>query len=248
MTKIKTSMKINVGTSGWFYNHWHKLFYPEDIPKTKWFKFYTENFKTVEINSSYYHFPTDSGVKKWYQTSPDDFIFTMKANRYITHLRKLKNVESQTSDFLKTVSGLKQKLGPVLFQLPPSFKKDLAVLKDFLSLLKKQKHCVFEFRNDTWYSDDCFSLLADNGMTFCIYDMGDFQTPREITSDMIYIRFHGTSGKYGGTYPDKMLKEWAEWIRKNKKIKSCYCYFNNDSNAYAVYNAKSLINILNQGT
>jgi uncharacterized protein YecE (DUF72 family) len=245
MSKTKTSGEIRIGTSGWFYKHWFSKFYPEELAKTKWFKFYSENFKTVEINSSYYHFPTDSGIKKWYETSPDDFIYAVKVNRYITHMRKLKNVENQTNDFMKTISELKEKLGPILFQFPPSFKKDLSVLKDYLPLLKKQKQLVFEFRNHTWHSDDCFSLLADNNIAFCIYDMGDFQTPKVLTSDMIYIRFHGTTGKYGGTYPDEILKGWALWIKKNsKKVKYCYAYFNNDLNAYAVYNAKSLINFI----
>jgi uncharacterized protein YecE (DUF72 family) len=211
----KAVSKIRIGTSGWYYKHWFERFYPKELAKTKWFKFYVENFNTVEINSSYYHFPTDSGIKKWYESSPEDFIYAVKVNRYITHMRKLKNVEQQTADFLKTISKLKEKLGPILFQFPPSFKKDLALLKDYLPLLKNQKQLVFEFRNSTWHSDDCFSLLKDNNIAFCIYDMGDFQTPRIVTSDMIYIRFHGTSGKYGGTYPDEILEEWAGWIKKN---------------------------------
>ncbi|HBG26226.1 MAG: hypothetical protein A2Y10_08865 [Planctomycetes bacterium GWF2_41_51] len=244
MSKSKTSNQIRIGTSGWYYNHWHGRFYPEDLPKSKWFKYYTENFDTVELNNSYYRFPTDSAVKKWYDSCPDNFIYAVKANRYITHLKKLRNVERQTNDFLNTISALKEKLGPILFQLPPSFKKDLEVLKDFLPLLKKQKQCVFEFRNNSWYDDDCFSLLDDFGAAFCVYDMGESQTPRVITGNMIYIRFHGTSGKYSGSYPDKMLKEWAAWIEKNKKEKSCYVYFNNDLNAYAVNNAKSLIKIM----
>ncbi|OHB56712.1 MAG: hypothetical protein A2Y12_12690 [Planctomycetes bacterium GWF2_42_9] len=244
MSKVKTSRDIRIGTSGWYYNHWYSRFYPEDLAKTKWFKFYAENFNTVEINSSYYHFPTDAGVKKWYKSSPDNFIYAVKANRYITHMKKLKDVEKQTNDFLATVSQLKEKLGPILFQLPPSLKKDFGLLKEFLPLLKKQKKIVFEFRNKSWHSEDCFTLLDDNNITFCIYDMGDYQTPRVVTGDMIYIRFHGTSGKYAGTYPDEMLKEWAGWIKNNsKKVKSCYAYFNNDSNAYAVYNAKTLINL-----
>lgn len=244
MSKTKASNQILIGTSGWYYKHWYGFFYPEDIAKNKWFKYYTENFDTVELNNSYYRFPTESAVKKWYDSSPDNFVYAVKMNRYVTHIKKMKDVERQTGDFLNTVSALKKKLGPILFQFPPTFKKDLEVLKAFVPLLKKQKQCVFEFRNKSWYDDECFSLLDKNKISFCIYHMGDIETPRVITGDMIYIRFHGTSGKYGGTYPDEILKEWADWLKKNKKGKSCYAYFNNDLNAYAVNNAKTLKKIL----
>jgi uncharacterized protein YecE (DUF72 family) len=242
MSETKTS--IRVGTSGWYYNHWHGLFYPETIAKHKWFEHYSKQFDTVEINSSYYHFPKPENVKKWYKSSPENFIYAVKANRYITHLKKLRNVEKQLADFLQTVSGLKEKLGPVLFQLPPSLKKDLTLLKDFLSLLDKKIISVFEFRNESWYEDKCFSLLDDFRAAFCIYHMGDSQTPRVITGNVIYIRFHGTAGKYAGLYAKKTLAEWARWIEKNKKAKACYAYFNNDAEACAVKNAKMLRKML----
>lgn len=242
MSETKTSVRI--GTSGWYYNHWHGLFYPESIAKHKWFEHYTKYFDTVEINSSYYHFPKPQNVKKWYKSSPENFVYAVKANRYITHLKKLRGVESQAADFLKTVSILKEKLGPVLFQLPPSLKKDLALLEDFLSLLDRKFISVFEFRNESWYEDRCFSLLDDFGAAFCIYDMGETQTPRVITGNTIYIRFHGTTDKYAGSYPNDILSEWAKWIKKNKKAKACYAYFNNDYKACAVKNAKTLRKML----
>lgn len=246
MSKAKTSIKsqIRIGTSGWYYEHWYERFYPKNISKNKWFKYYTENFDTVEINNSYYRFPTSQAVEKWKDCCPDNFIYSIKMNRLITHLKKLKGVERQTNDFLKTIEVLDEKLGPILFQLPPSFKKDLPLLKDFLPLIKKYKRCVFEFRSDTWFNDDCYWLLDDNNISFCIYDMGGFQTPRIITGDMIYIRFHGTSGGYAGSYTDKILAEWARWIKRNNKGRECYAYFNNDYNACAVKNAKTLRRML----
>ncbi len=242
MPEIKTNVRI--GTSGWYYNHWHGLFYPKTIAKHKWFEHYSKQFDTVEINSSYYHFPKPENVRKWYKSGPEDFIYAVKANRYITHLKKLRNVESQLTDFLQTVSILKEKLGPVLFQLPPSLHRDFSLLKDFLSLLDDKTASVFEFRHKSWYEDKCFSLLDDFNAGLCMHDMAGSQTPRVVTGNMIYIRFHGTSGKYAGSYDKKTLAGWAGWIKKNKKAKDCFVYFNNDYKAYAVKNAKTLIKML----
>ena len=242
MSESKTSIRI--GTSGWYYNHWHGLFYPETIAKHKWFDFYTKSFDTVEINSSFYRMPKPENVKKWYKSSPENFIYAVKANRMITHLKKLRDVERQLADFLQTVSILKEKLGPVLFQLPPSLKKDFSLLKDFLSLLDKKVFGVFEFRHKSWYENKCFSLLDDFKAGFCIHDLEGSASPRIITGNVIYMRFHGTTGRYAGSYSKKILADWARWIRKNKKARACFAYFNNDSNAYAVKNAKTLRKLL----
>lgn len=242
MSEAKTSIRI--GTSGWYYNHWHGLFYPQSLAKHKWFEHYTRHFDTVEINSSYYHFPKPENVKKWYKSSPENFIYAVKANRYITHLKKLRNVESQLADFLQTASILKEKLGPVLFQLPPSLHSDFILLKDFLSLLDRKRLSVFEFRHKSWYEDKCFSLLDYFGSAFCIHDMDGLQTPRIITGNVIYIRFHGTISRYAGSYDKKTLADYAQWIESNKKTKACFVYFNNDYRAYAVKNAKTLRKLL----
>lgn len=242
MSEAKTSIRI--GTSGWYYNHWHGLFYPETIAKHKWFEHYTKHFDTVEINSSFYHMPKPENVKKWFASSPENFIYAVKANRFITHLKKLRNVESQLTIFLQSVSHLKEKLGPVLFQLPPSLHKDFSLLKDFLSLLDKKVFGVFEFRHKSWYEDKCFSLLDDFGSAFCVHDMNGSQTPRVIASNVIYIRFHGTTGRYAGSYSKNALADWAAWIKASKKIIACYAYFNNDYRAYAIKNAETLRELL----
>ncbi len=242
MSEAKTSIRI--GTSGWYYNHWHGLFYPETIAKHKWFEHYTKHFDTVEINSSFYHMPKPENVKKWFASSPENFIYAVKANRFITHLKKLRNVESQLTIFLQSVSHLKEKLGPVLFQLPPSLHKDFSLLKDFLSLLDKKVFGVFEFRHKSWYEDKCFSLLDDFGSAFCVHDMDGSQTPRVIADNVIYIRFHGTTGRYTGSYSKNVLADWAAWIKAGKKIIACYAYFNNDYRAYAVKNAETLRELL----
>ena len=242
MSEPKTSIRI--GTSGWYYNHWHGLFYPETIAKHKWFEYYTKYFDTVEINSSFYHMPKPENVKKWYRASPESFIYAVKANRFITHLKKLRNIEKPLVDFLQTISILKEKLGSVLFQLPPSLRKDFKLLKDFLSLLDKKVFGVFEFRHKSWYEDKCFSLLDDFGAGFCVHDMEGSASPRIITGKVIYIRFHGTTGRYAGSYNKNALADWARWIRINEKIKACYAYFNNDYKACAVKNAKTLRKLL----
>jgi len=141
----------------------------------------------------------------------------------------------------KKIGILKEKLGPVLYQLPPSMHKDLGLLKDFLKLLGKRQACVFEFRHKSWFSQDCYELLGQFNASFCIHDLRGMEVPRIVTSDVIYVRFHGPSGRYAGNYSKAALNNWAEWIKVNLKDKNAaYAYFNNDYNAYAVQNAKKL--------
>lgn len=232
---------IRIGTSGWHYNHWKGLFYPEDLPKTGWLEHYTRDFDSVEINNTFYQLPKPAAVNNWFRQTPEGFLYTVKANRFITHIKKLKNAAEPLTRFLQVAEILKEKLGPILYQLPPSLKKDISRLEDFIRLLPENHISVFEFRNNSWYSDDVFELLDKNKTGFCIHDLGGLETPRLVTGRILYIRFHGPAGKYAGNYSMPALKKWADWIKKNLNTAHiAFAYFNNDANAFAVRNAKQL--------
>ncbi len=237
----KARYDIRIGTSGWYYNHWVGKFYPANLPKSKWFEYYAKQFDTVEINNTFYHLPKEKSVQRWYELAPKGFVYTVKANRYITHIKRLKDTSEPLERFFKMAGILKEKLGPVLYQLPPSLHKDLDLLKGFIRLLPKRGLSVFEFRHKSWYDVESLKLLDEKGAAFCIHDLAGLKTPRVITGDVIYIRFHGPTGRYAGNYTKKALQKWADWIKEHKKeVRSVYAYFNNDVAGHAIRNAKQI--------
>jgi len=243
MAKVKRQFRI--GTSGWHYEHWKKVFYPEELPKSRWLEHYAEHFDTVELNNTFYHLPKQQTVVNWNKRVPEDFLYTVKASRYITHIKRLKDIDEPLETFLQRAALLKDKLGPVLYQLPPSLHKDLDLLSNFAKRLPKKTINVFEFRHKSWYCDETWQLLARLGLTLCVHDLGGSATPRLATSDVIYIRFHGPQ-RYSGCYPDKELQDWADWIRESTaKAKHVFAYFNNDIGGHAVKNAQTLRRLLN---
>ena len=235
----KAKCDIRIGTSGWHYDDWEERFYPADLPKRKWLEYYAQHFDTVEINNTFYQLPKEQTFKNWRAQAPKDFLFTVKANRFITHIKRLKDASEPLTLFLERARLLKTNLGPVLYQLPPSFHKDLDRLKAFLQLLPKNPIAVFEFRHESWFSEDAYDLLREFNVGFCIHDL--MEVPRVVTGDVIYLRFHGTTGRYQGNYSESTLKDWADWVKDNiKGKKAVFAYFNNDYKAYAAYNAKTL--------
>lgn len=241
----KSEPYIRIGTSGWYYEHWKGLFYPEDIPKSGWFEYYARHFDTVEINNTFYHLPKKKSVLKWQQIAPGNFVYAVKTSRYITHIQKLRDTSESLERFFEIIELLELKLGPVLYQLPPSLHFDSERLVTFLKLLPKNKAAVFEFRHKSWYCDDTYELLEKFGAGFCIHDMPGKESPRVITSDIIYVRFHGTTGRYSGSYPESQLNQWAKWLKEqNKTIRKIYIYFNNDTHGHAIKNAKQLKQIM----
>ena len=236
-----THCDIRIGTSGWHYSHWEGLYYPDKLPKSKWFEYYAKDFDTVEINNTFYQLPKQETFKNWHKQAPKNFLYAVKANRFITHIKRLKGAEETLPRFFERAELLKENLGPILYQLPPSFHKDLDRLGHFLQVLPKNRIAVFEFRHKSWFSQDTYDLLDKFGVGFCIHDLSGVPTPRVITGQVIYIRLHGTIGRYDGNYSKSALKNWAEWIEEHTAdVRSVYAYFNNDSHAYAVYNAKTL--------
>jgi uncharacterized protein YecE (DUF72 family) len=237
----KGDCDIRIGTSGWHYEDWSGRFYPADLPKKKWFDYYSKHFDTVEVNNTFYHLPKEKTFENWRKQAPKNFLFTVKASRYITHIKRLKEPQEPLERFFERANLLQKHLGPVLYQLPPSFHKDLARLKSFLQALPKKRVAIFEFRHESWFCEDTYNLLKNFNAAFCIHDLVGIPTPRVITNDVIYIRFHGPTGKYAGNYSKSALQNWAKWIKDNLKgKKAVYAYFNNDYNAYAISNAKTL--------
>jgi uncharacterized protein YecE (DUF72 family) len=241
----KGKCDIRIGTSGWYYNHWTELFYPADLPKSKWFEYYAGHFDTVEINNTFYHQPKLESIKRWQRLAPEHFIYSVKANRYITHIKRLKDSAEPLGRFFEGVGLLKRKLGPILYQLPPSMHEDLDVLETFIKLLPKKRLAVFEFRHKSWFSEDTYKLLDKFGIGFCVHDMPGIVSPQIVTGDIIYIRFHGSTGRYEGNYSKSALQNWAKWLKEHtKQVQTIFAYFNNDIHANAISNAKTLKELL----
>jgi uncharacterized protein YecE (DUF72 family) len=234
--------KVHIGTSGWSYRHWKGNFYPENLPQKDWLQFYIDKgFLTVEVNSPFYHLPYKSTFEKWRDSVPKDFLFSVKASRYITHIKKLHDARESIKKFFDSAKELNEKLGPVLFQLPPGWKFDRERLANFLKNLSNKYRYTFEFRNNTWWNDEAFDLLKYNNISFCIYELEGTITPKETTADFVYIRLHGPGKKYQGDYNIKTLSDWADSCIKWKgEGKDIFCYFDNDQNGFAAKNALEL--------
>ncbi len=234
-----------VGTSGWHYEHWRGLFYPEGMAKQKWLAFYAQHFTTVELNNSFYHLPSEKAFVTWRESSSTSFVFAVKVSRFITHIKKLRQVEEPIETFLSRVNFLRDKLGPLLYQLPPNMKRNDEILEAFLSILPSQYRHVFEFRHESWIDDSVFRILRRHNAGLCIFDMPGFTCPMVATADFAYIRFHGSTGLYWSCYSDDELLDWAEKIAQlGRNLKAVYIYFNNDAEAYAVRNAKTIGGLL----
>jgi len=231
-------MKVRIGTSGFYYEHWRGVFYPEDLPKTRFFEYYMTRFDTVELNSTFYHLPRLKTTEHWAQMSPDDFLFCLKAYRGITHYRKLKEVSDELYRYLHLIKPLKPKLGSILFQLPPSLHRDDALLNDFLAILPRGYRYTIEFRHKSWLEDGVYALLRSAGVAICINDYGKQEMEPVVTADFGYLRFHGPTGRYGGSYDDTTLQMWARRLeRLGERADLFFVYFNNDMQGYAVQNA-----------
>ncbi|RYG20628.1 MAG: DUF72 domain-containing protein, partial [Chitinophagaceae bacterium] len=212
--------KIHIGTSGWKYKHWDGTFYPPDLKKSDQLAYYTKIFNTVELNNSFYRQPKIENYKQWKSAVPDGFLFSVKANRFFTHMKKLKVNESDIITFLATAENLSEKLGPILFQLPPKWNINTERLSDFLKMLPRNYRYTFEFRNATWYRQEIYDLLTEHNCAFCSYELAGHQSPLVETADFVYVRLHGPGDKYQGSYADAELENWASLcaeISKNGK-------------------------------
>ena len=233
--------KIYIGTSGWSYKHWKGTFYPDNLKDAEQFRYYQRYFDTVEINNSFYRLPAAETFSNWAKATPRDFVFSVKASRFITHMKKLNTDKNSIRIFFTRTTRLEKKLGPILFQLPPRWKVNTERFDRFARSLPKGIRYTFEFRDHTWYNHEVYTLLEKYNFAFCIYELEHHLSPLEVTADFVYIRLHGPGNKYQGSYPDKSLKKWAklclDWQKEERDV---FVYFDNDQQAYAAFNAQRL--------
>ena len=239
------SLPYYIGTSGWHYEHWRNRFYPEQLTKAKWLEFYATHFATVELNNSFYHLPSETAFANWRDSSPANFIFAVKVSRFITHIKRLKNTEEAVDKFITRAKILDQKLGPLLYQLPPNMHRNDDLLESFLSTLPQGMKHVFEFRHQSWLEEKVFDILRKYNMGLCVFDMPSISCPLVATADFAYVRFHGSTGLYFSCYSDEELADWVKRLADlASNLKALYIYFNNDAEAFAVRNALTLGNYL----
>ena len=237
--------RARVGCSGWQYRHWRGDFYPDTLPQSRWFDHYASVFDTVEINNTFYRLPERATFATWAERAPSGFEFAIKASRFLTHMKKLKDPEEPVERLFSRMSALGSHLGPVLYQLPPGWTVDVDRFQHFLGILPRRSRHVVEFRHPSWYSSAIRSLAAQHGVAICLHDMPGSATERDATGAFVYVRFHGTSTRYGGSYSEDRLQRWAVWL-SDRLDQGCdvYAYFNNDVGGHAPRNALTLRRML----
>jgi uncharacterized protein YecE (DUF72 family) len=238
---------VHVGCSGWNYKDWRGLVYPKGLPASRWLEHYATLFDTVEINNTFYRLPRVSAVQGWVEGSPRGFLFAVKMSRYITHIRRLGGLEQGIPLFYSRIAPLVRspKLGPILWQLPPTFARNDERLAACLASLPEGRHC-FEFRHPTWYVDDVYALLRRHGVALVIPDSPKYPFRElELTADWTFVRFHYGARGRNGNYSDREIDEWAEridgWRMEGLDV---YAYYNNDWEGYAVQNGLRLRRLL----
>lgn len=230
-----------IGCSGFYYKGWRGKFYPDGLPQKRWFEYYCQFFNTVELNVTFYRFPKLTDLKGWFNRSPENFRFTVKAPRLITHYRKFNNAKRETNDFYNVVSnGLESKLGTVLFQLHPRIEYSEENLERILETVDTSFSNVIEFRHSTWWREDVYKTLKENNISFCGISYPGLPDDVIKSSPVMYYRFHGVPQLYLSSYSDKKLADISDDIKHFRNVSDVYCYFNNDIEVAAVANAKTL--------
>jgi uncharacterized protein YecE (DUF72 family) len=233
--------RLLAGTSGWVYPHWRGVFYPEDLPEDRWFSYFAERFDTVEINNTFYRLPSRQTFENWRDMAPSGFLFTVKASRYITHRKKLKDPEEGLANFYGNLEGMGEACAAVLFQLPPNFGVNLERLEHFLDVMPRRYRIVFEFRHASWLDDDVYSALAKHNAAVCSADSPFHPGPRVSTADFDFFRMHGGHRRGAPKYSDGELDALAgELAQKLDAGRDVFVYFNNDYQGYAIENALAL--------
>lgn len=253
--------RIRVGCSGWQYRDWRGQFYPPDLPASRWLAHYAEAFDTVEVNNTFYRLPEATTFSAWRAATPAGFVVAVKASRFLTHLKRLLDPGPPLALLFGRALALGTRLGPVLYQLPATMRFDADRLRRFLDALPAHprdvqaelpgvpprgpfRHVV-EFRDRSWYRDDVFRWLGEAGAAVCLHDKAGAELDDIAAGPFVYVRFHGTSGHYHGSYPDASLERWAERLHEAAlRGRDVYAYFNNDAGAAAVGNARTLARLL----
>lgn len=237
--------EIRVGTSGWHYQHWRGVFYPSDLNPRDWLSFYARRFDTVEINNSFYRLPSLETFASWREKVPPGFTFAVKANRFITHVRRLNEPREALAKFFQSAEGLGDRLGPILFQLPPRWKADPERLRLFVRALPSGYRYAFEFRDPSWFKPEIYHILEESGCALCAASSPSFPEMRRATADFAFLRFHGGKILYGSKYSREELADWAAYARLLlEEGKDVYAYFNNDAFGYALEDARDFISLV----
>jgi uncharacterized protein YecE (DUF72 family) len=230
---------IRIGCSGWQYRHWRGRFYPRDLPSERWLEFYATTFDTVELNNSFYRLPEADAFAAWRRRTPTGFLFAVKASRYLTHLKRLREPIEPLKRLWSRAEHLGDRLGPMLYQLPPRWHWNQDRLDQFVAALPPRRQ-VIEFRDPSWYRPEVYEILREAGVALCLHDMPGSAT-KEAIGPFVYVRFHGAAGKYRGGYSAQMLSAWAsriaDWAYGGLPV---YAYFNNDAAGHALRDAAHL--------
>lgn len=238
--------RAHIGTSGFYYDHWKDgVFYPQGLPKSQWLEFYTSRFDTVELNNTFYRLPREKTFQDWHRKSPPGFVFSLKGSRFISHVKKFKDPQETWGNFYNRAKLLEEKLGPVLFQTPPSWRVNLDRLKDLLAVVPSSVRLAFEFRHPSWFKKEVYQVLEGHQAGLCWVSSPDWPTAEVLTADFVYLRFHGQKRLYSSNYSGQELKEWADkfgkWLKEGRDV---YAYFNNDALGYAPKNAETLMKLV----
>jgi len=235
-----TSSSVCIGCSGWQYRHWRGDFYPAELPTTRWLEFYAERFPTVEVNNTFYRLPEAATFATWSRRVPPGFVFAVKASRFLTHMKKLKDPEDPLRLFFGRAKRLKSSLGPVLYQLPPRWPVNLERFAAFLEALPRGPRHAVEFREPSWYTAEVFALMEKRRVALCLHDMHGSASGQVAIGPFVYVRFHGAR-KYSGRYDDRTLEKWAGWLDAQRSSgRPVYAYFNNDVGGHAPRDASRL--------
>jgi uncharacterized protein YecE (DUF72 family) len=238
---------VRVGCSGWQYKHWKGDFYPAGLREADWLAHYLRSFDTVELNNSFYRLPEAATFRSWRERTPTSFLFAVKASRFLTHMKKLKDPEEPLQRFFERARELGTRLGPVLYQLPPRWPVNLERLDTFLACLPRRARHVIEFREPSWYAPEVLERLEHAGVSLCLHDMAGSASPRIPVGPLVYVRFHGVT-RYGGRYSDEELAPWAEWLRAEHAAgRDVFAYFNNDIGGHAPRDAARLREMVGRG-
>jgi uncharacterized protein YecE (DUF72 family) len=235
------AQEIRIGCSGWQYRHWRGRFYPRELPIDQWLEHYADAFDTVELNNSFYRLPEADAFAAWGRRVPPGFCFAVKASRYLTHLKRLREPREPLHRLWSRATKLGSHLGPMLYQLPPRWDRDLDRLRAFVDKLPGDRMQAIEFRDPSWYHPAVYEILAQAGVALCLHDMPGSGTRPEPIGPFAYVRFHGAAGRYRGGYPDSTLSAWSDrlsgWAAAGM---ACYAYFNNDVGGHAPRDAARL--------
>lgn len=237
------AVELRIGCSGWYYLHWKGTVYPAALPSSRWFGYYAEHFNTVELNAPFYHWPKETTVKRWQSSVPESFVYSVKVNQAITHLKRFKGTKRLVGKFYRLLAPLGPKLGCVLFQLPPSFSYTEARLRAILDQLNPAFRNVIEFRHKSWWSEEVRAALERAGAVFCSVSAPDLPDEAMACSGVVYIRFHGAKRWYRYDYSESELRAWAEKVHALQP-RAIWAYFNNDFQGCAFRNAEKFLAML----